>query len=302
VEASVVQDIRIAVGSLEIGPVTAATIDLFDVNRRMGRDLPVILGKEVFHNVIVDIDYPGSRIRFHDPARFAYEGPGRRLTVHPAQDGHKDVEVRIEDLPPVLVGLDTGQGGALSVFKAYTDAHGLLEERSPMSSSRGGGVGGATIFRLATLRTMTIAGYTLHDVPAAFHREDVGGAFDTERLAGNLGAGILSRFRVLFDYPHECLWLEPGSGWDTEPFPRDKTGLSPRYDGDRLVVDYVAPGSPAEAEGWKEGEVITAVDGEPIGPSWWDRYLTWVRSPDGTEVTLTLADGSTRTLTMRTYY
>ena len=123
----------------------------------------------------------------------------------------------------VVVGLDTGQGGALAVFGHYARQKGFLEGR-PLSESQGGGVGGATVSKTGTLRSVALAGFELHDVPVTFPPEDVKGAFDTKRQAGNLGAGILTRFRVLFDYAHECLWLEPGPGLDA-PFPRDRTGL-----------------------------------------------------------------------------
>jgi len=93
-----------------------------------------------------------------------------------------------------------------------------------------------------------------------------------ERAAGNLGAGILTRFRVIFDYAHDCLWLEPRPGTDILPFERNRSGLlTDRREG-ALEVLFVAPGSPAEAAGWKTGERITAVDGMPVGPayvSWW---------------------------------
>ena len=74
-----------------------------------------------------------------------------------------------------------------------------------------GGVGGATISKTCTLSAVTIAGYTSKDVPVAIHQDDVKGAFDTKRQSGNLGAGILNRFRVLFDYEHDSLWLEPAT-------------------------------------------------------------------------------------------
>jgi hypothetical protein len=40
---------------------------------------------------------------------------------------------------------------------------------------------------------------------------------------GNLGANILSRFRIVFDYSRSCLWLEPGLDLGA-PFPKDESG------------------------------------------------------------------------------
>jgi hypothetical protein len=299
-EASMAEGVTLQIGDLTIGPLTAAVIDLADVSRRIGRPMPVILGKELFHALVVDVDYPKARIRCHDAATFHYDGPGHRLDLLAGEGGHKNVLLSMEDGEPVVVGLDTGQGGALTVFGPYALERGFLTGR-PQSESRSGGVGGATISKTCTLSAVTLAGYTLHDVPVTIHQDDVKGAFDTKRQSGNLGAGILNRFRVLFDYEHDSLWLEPGPQFDA-PLPRDRTGLAFEREDDALVVRFVSPGSPAAAAGWQEGDRVTALDGEVVGPEWWRIVTRWARAADGTTAKLTMADGSERSLSLRAYY
>jgi len=299
-EAGLVQGVTLQVGDLTIGPLTAAVIDLSAVSKGLGRNVSAILGKELFHAMVVDLDYPNARIRFQDPGGFRYDGSGHRLELLAAEGGHKNLRLSMEEGEPVIIGLDTGQGNPLTVFAQYARERGFLNGR-PLSESKGGGVGGATISKAATLRSVTLAGFELREVPVAFSQEDIQGAFDTRSQAGNLGAGILTRFRVLFDYAHGCLWLEPGPEQNA-PFPRDRAGLTFRRDGDALVVAFVAPGSPAAGAGWREGERVTALDGEPVGPNWWRVTARWTRAADGTTVRLTLADGSLRTLVLKTYY
>jgi predicted aspartyl protease len=299
-EAGLVGGVTVRVGDLALGPLSAAVLDLSSIGSRLGRPLRAILGKEVFHALVVDLDYPNSRIRFHDPAAFRYEGPGHRLELLAGQEGHKSVQLSIEGGEPVTVGLDTGQGGALTVYRHYAEARGLLTGR-PVSERRSLGVGGATIVKTATLRSVTLAGYELRGVPAAFQVTDVGGAFDTQRQAGNLGAGLLARFRLLFDYGRGCLWLEPGPDLDA-PLPKDRTGLGFVLDGDALSVDFVAPGSPAAADGWRPGERVTVLDGTPVTPEWWKIFAAWTHASPGVTVRLTLADGTVRALTLRDYY
>jgi hypothetical protein len=298
--AGIVEGVTLEIGGLVLGPVTAATIDLSDIARQLGREMPVILGKEVFHALTVDVDYPGARIRFHDPEHFQYAGKGHRLEVLPGVDGHRHVKMSVEGLPEAVFALDTGQGGALTVFRRYTDDNRLLEGRRT-SRAQGGGVGGNIETTTGTLRSVALAGYELHDVPTAFHRDDVGGAFDTAKLAGNLGAGILNRFRVTFDYAHDCLWLEPGANFG-EPLLRDRLGLDVWRDGDALVVAFVAPGSPAAAAGWQAEERITALDGAPVTADWWLSWAAWSRAGDGKDVRLTMSDGRERTLRTAAYF
>jgi len=299
--ASFAKGLTVRIGPLELMDVTAAVIDLSGIAARLGRPLPVILGKEVFHTLVVDVDYPGERIRFHEPEGFRYEGPGRRLPVHAAEGGHKQIEISVEELPPALVGLDTGAGAALDLFGPYVEEHRLLEGRAPVSQGLTGGVGGMASQTLASLKRGEIAGYLLRDVPIGIPQTEKG-AFATKRAAGNLGTGILKRFHVYFDYAHDCLWLEADPQSIAAPFERNRSGLIlDRKDG-ALEVLLVAPGSPAEAAGWKAGERIAAVDGVPVG----DRYLEAVdrfgTGEEGRTVRLTLEGGGDRSLTLRRYY
>jgi hypothetical protein len=299
-EAGMLDGVTIELGELALGPMAAAVLDLSEIERKSGRAMPVILGKELFHAVTVDVDYPGRRIRFHDPARFRYEGPGRSSELLPGEDGHKSLRIAMEGGEPVVVGLDTGQGGALTVFGHYAAARGFLAGR-PTSEAKSGGVGGFRISKTATLRSVELAGYEIPNVPVTIHTEDVGGAFDTTRQAGNLGTLLLNRFRVVFDYAADRLWLEPGPGL-AEPLPRDRAGLQFELDGDELVVDFVAPGSPAGEAGWVAGDRVRALDGEPVGPEWWQVVNRWQHAADGTRARLTLADGTERTLILRAYH
>lgn len=299
VEAGLVQGVTLKIGELEIGPLTAAVVDLSELEQRMGRPLPVILGKELFHAFVVDIDYPHLRLRLHEPETFQYEGPGRRLELLPAEDGHKDLRLSVEGLEPAVFGLDTGQGSEITLFRRYTEAHRLLEGRR-LSQRKGGGVGGTNVVDVGTLRSLEIAGFRFENVPASFDRSERT-AFDTALKAGNLGTGILRRFRVLFDYARDALYLEPGPAMDA-PFGRDKTGLALVPDGDAVKVLFVSPGSPAAAAGWREGERVAALDGRPFGPGWIADWQRLHDAPDGTTIRLTMADGSERTLVLSGYF
>jgi len=68
-------------------------------------------------------------------------------------------------------------------------------------------------------------------------------------------------------------------------------------------VLMVAPGSPAEQGGWKEGMEIVAIDGQKIDAAYRHSTLSrWATQAAGTRVTLTLADHSTRVLVLADYY
>jgi hypothetical protein len=187
------------------------------------------------------------------------------------------------------------------LYKYYVEENQLLRDRPKISEALAGGVGGVSVQKLTSVRSVEIAGYRIPDVPIGVSQTDIG-VYNTKRSAGNLGAGVLSRFRIVFDYGHECLWLEPGDGWNTTPFERNRTGLVLDRKGSALEVLFVAPGSPAAAAGWKIGERITSINGIAVDSGNSDAIYAFGRQPDGTEVRYTLEGGEARTLTLAAYY
>ena len=121
--------------------------------------------------------------------------------------------------------------------------------------------------------------------------------------AGNLGAGIFERFRMIFDYSREALHLEPAEDWNERPFLKDRSGLSSVYRDGAAEVIHVAPGSPAQKSGWAVGDRIVAIDGDPVDPERWATQLkSGLAAPAGIVRTLGLENGKDRRLTLKDYY
>ena len=301
VEASFASDVTIALGQIELRGLTVAIVDLSSLTERFGVSMPVILGKELFNNVVVDVDYPNARIALREADAFEYEGVGHPLELVPDEDGLKLVRGSIEGLEPALFSLDTGSSGTLTIFAHYDSETGLLASRTRVSDGVSGGVGGLSQMKVATLGSFTLAGFEMIDLPAGFHVEANRGAFDTKDIAGNLGAGILNRFRVIFDYPRSRLILEESGDANEKPFPRDRTGLQAFPADGGFEVLHVCAGSPAEATGWTSGEKIVSVNGEKLRHDQ-EAWREWSTLPAGTELTIVDGAGRERRLVLADYF
>ncbi len=301
-DAYFAEDVVMQIGNMRLENRNVGVIDLADVSKRLGIPLPVVLGEDVFKQLIVDIDFDRAEIAFHEPA--AFKAPPGAITVPVLEaEGVRSVPVQIEGHEPIQVDFDLGNGSYFSIDPAFWEKHHLLDGR-PHSKILGGAVGGAREETVTVLNTVRFAGLDFKDVPTTFTTPAKGrAAVDSERQPGNIGLSILARFRLITDYANDRLYLIPHKDALTRPFRKDRAGLQTVVEGDRLKVTYASPGSPAEAAGWKKGEEITAIDGRPITADFHGSELSrWRFGPAGKTVTFTLADGSKRSLTLKDYF
>ncbi|MFN3669538.1 MAG: aspartyl protease family protein [Brevundimonas sp.] len=278
---------------------TVAVIDLAAIGQAIGRPLPVILGKDAFNGLIVDVDFPARALAFHEAAGFA--PPAGVVEVPLTSTGSiRAIPLSIEGRAPALFDFDTGNGGALIVYPAYAEAAGLIDGR-PRSTVMSGAVGGMRETGIATLRSLDLAGFEIRDVPATFPPAGPS-AVDSDRVAGNVGLGVLGRFRLITDFGGGRLWLGAAPDSLGQPFARDRLGLSLRKEAAAIVVQRVSPNSPAAEAGWAAGERITAIDGVPASDLDPGALRTVITGGAGRTVSLTLEGGETRVLTARDFY
>jgi len=290
----------VRIGALELHGITAGVMDLSAIARQLGHPLPVILGKEVFNQLIVDIDFPNRRIAFHERAHFA-PPPGAVRVALGRHGENRTVPVSVEGREPVDFDFDLGSNSPVIIYPYYRDSAQLLADRRH-SRELSAGVGGMFRPACATLASIAIGGQLLKDVPADFP-DAANTVLNSDRMGGNIGLPVFSRFRLLTDYADNAIWLQADAHELAQPFLKNRAGIIAQPADDRLKVLMVAPGSPAEQGGWKEGMEIVAIDGQKIDAAYRHSTLSrWATQAAGTRVTLTLADHSTRVLVLADYY
>jgi hypothetical protein len=67
------------------------------------------------------------------------------------------------------------------------------------------------------VKSFQLGGYALKDVPTIYPDESYGPAL-REGRNGNLGAGILRRFKIIYDYARKRMIVEPNKFF-ADPFP-----------------------------------------------------------------------------------
>lgn len=296
--AGQVMGVRLARAELRIGDVTipaqrVAVMDLSAVARVVPRPIQVILGREVFQDVVVQIDFAARQIAF--TPHHGFRPPRVRALPLRASGGLRSFPVRIGGVRTDAI-LDLGNSGALLLDRSFADRHHLLSGRRT-STQLSVGADGPRESLIASFDRVQVGGVNFDGVSGVATQGLISHA------PANVGLEILSRFKVTLDFAGDRLWLEPIRGAAQLPFRKNRAGLAVAASGDGIRVTHVAPGGPAEAAGWKVGEEILAVDGRPVGQGYAGAELSgWIYGPAGQAVGLTLADGTRRVLVLADYF
>ena len=222
----------------------------------VGRPMAGLLGHDFFVDHIITIDYENGLLTVASPD--SYQGPA----------GATEVSVWIEDGEPFALGvlwaanrsvpaklkIDTGSISGLGLNGSFVAQNALIPSDWPRTSIGGVAVGGETENFVARLDSIRFGGRVIREPIVAW-------SADLERIgdAGTLGAPLLERFRVTFDYARMRLLVEPRPGSD-DPEVGDSAGMlvvqPPAGD---VMVAQILPGSPAEEAGLQPGDVIQRI-------------------------------------------
>jgi hypothetical protein len=217
-------------------------------------------------------------------------------------------------IPTIPVRLDNGCEGRFLVDVG--NSYGMIVHGSLVKSCRmfaktigrkqvrtfGGGVGAGFQSWLCRLDTLHIGPYAISQ-PIAGLSMSTHGMVGSEDLGGNLGNGVLQRFRCTFDYANRKLYLQPGARF-AEPDRYSRMGAYLVREQTRVVAWGIVHGSPADAAGLKEADEVVEIDGRAAAsftPEELDRLfvdgevgsthtLQVLRDQKTTQLTVTLQD------------
>ncbi len=297
VDSGFVKNVDFQVGDLSFTGQTATVVP-FASTAVEGFDEQGMLGFELVRRFVTVIDYGAKTITFIDPAKFDPAGAGVAVPF-----------VFYSHLPQVkgdfegvsgMFDIDTGSRVELTLNKPFVEAHGLTAKHPKgVVAVDGWGVGGPSRSYVTRGAWFDLGPVRIDGLVASFGTQ-AKGSFSDPNYQGNVGSGLLKRYRVTFDYDHQVMYLKPLAPPPTDVGVFDRAGfwlnLSPAG---FKIMDLTAGGA-AEGSGLKVGDEITAVDGVAAGkvdlPSLRKRLRD---EPAGTQIRLdVLAGGQSRQVTL----
>lgn len=198
---------------IDLGDQTVATLPLEWFSRQVGRRTDGFLGSNVFRNYVVEIDYENQVLRLHDPEVYRYSGSGQRLPLRFIWNDIPTVNAEVVAQDGTATNgvflVDSGATTAIWLTKAFSEAHpAVLSAQGAVEAPKVVAVGGELSARLGRVQAIKLGGFEV-SMPLTQFTQNTSGIFASPDITGTIGAQMLRRFTVIFDYPHGEMILEP---------------------------------------------------------------------------------------------
>jgi len=195
-------------GGIEIRPPLSFAFDMKPLGFKGTVD--GILGFPLFGKFIVEIDYPGSRVRIFHPDSYRPSPHAAvlplRMTTGPIVRG--SIRVRGKEAIEADMQLDTGSAHILTLCSPFVDRHQLLDSADELVPGTTRGFGGAAVGIAGRIEEVRIGPFAAKMPIVRFARQTTG-SFGTERhYSANLGGEFMKAYKVIFDIPGSRLFLE----------------------------------------------------------------------------------------------
>ncbi len=236
--------------------------NLISYSGMFGRPVYGIIGYDLFSQFVVEINYLHKYIQLYDAFTYKVKRKHKEIPLM-MRHGKPYVEATMTDYRGVKFEgkwlLDTGSSNAIALFEEDLP---LPPESIP--AFLGKGLSGNVYGRMAKAPSFQIGEFVFEEVIAGYpDSSSLNLQVSDSVWYGNIGAEILSRFHVTFDYFRNRVYLRKVPGFK-EPFEYNVSGIEIVSRGDafdQFVISYVRPSSPAADAGVLEGDEILSLNG-----------------------------------------
>jgi len=207
----------------------------FNFSSQVGIVVNGIIGHAFFKNNLVEINYKRKQVIIYNPTN-------NRITKRLKRKFIKD-SISIEECKPYVFNnynteqfskktkmlLDTGNSGALWFFRNSSNPIKLPEKT--IDDFLGRGFSGNVYGLRGRLKQYTFGNFTFENILTTYpDSTSVNTLNFVENRIGSIGSEILSRFDLVFDYPHGCYYSRPNDKIHEE-FNFNKSGIEVQHDG-----------------------------------------------------------------------
>lgn len=270
ITALLAHDLSVKIGKASIDSMPTAVLkdDILGLSDYVGTKIHGLIGYYFFKSFLVEIKYANKRLTFSlpnatkkirgekIPLQFINNKPYVNIAITTAELGNITAKMVV----------DNGASHAVSLETLYDQPFPV--PASSVKANLGVGLSGAISGSIGRIPQLQIGSYVFKNVISSYPLYDDAAA-KTLLLNrnGNLGADILARFNVTFDYTQEAMYLKRNVNYN-RPFEHDMSGMEVYLENGasrRYFISRIEPESPADLAGMQPDDEILSINLNPVG-------------------------------------
>ena len=215
--------------------------DNFDLSSKMGITIHGIIGYEILKDFIIKINYGTKKITFYEPEGYTYSKCKKCETFNlqfymlkPYMNALVKIDEGSKSIPVKLL-IDSGGSDSMWLFEnTHPD---ILPPTKYFHDFLGEGLSGSIYGKRSKINSLSLGNFELINPTVSYPDSlAIAEAMNFKERNGSLGANVLKRFTVIFDYYHDKITLKKGSAFK-DPFRYNMSGIELVYNGKILVKE-----------------------------------------------------------------
>ncbi|NJO91876.1 MAG: PDZ domain-containing protein [Chloroflexia bacterium] len=241
-----------------------------DFSRLLGIKIHGLLGYSLFRDFIIDINYDNKTIVFHAPRTYNYKFKKKSVTIPISLIETKPfitTKIIQEDSSIVECRFLIDSGASFALWLDLNSSRNIkIPERNEMLYL-GTGFGGAVYGKVGRILEFGEGPIKLKNVIASF--SDSSNSFPgkfSDKRNGTIGADILSRYNVIFDYRNNKITLRPNSKFK-DPFLVNMSGMEiccPTPGENLYSISEICHNSPAYNAGLRRDDQVILINQQEL--------------------------------------
>ncbi|MFY0600801.1 MAG: aspartyl protease family protein [Cyclobacteriaceae bacterium] len=265
--------------------------DYLELHKNLGEEVYGIIGYELFNRFVVSIDYDMEILTLYRPESYKPRRSYKRVPIEIVdtkpyinqvfdQDGKSDT---------VRMMVDTGASHAALLDLEATDHLVLPQKLAPTRLGRG--LSGEIPGYIGRIENCSIDQFNFSNVLISIPESGAySKAIKRGSRHGTIGGDILKRFKVVFDYSRESVYLRRGK-YFKDQFEYNMSGITLITDGkklDSLKVIEVTKNTPAHKVGVLKGDKVLKINGLDLENSSISEINALLRKKSGLKIKMTI--------------